>query len=65
MGPHTITHESVSLSWDDPADSSVAGYQILHQDRSLLATGEYIELQEDPETAETCYVGSEVEAGRR
>ena len=31
----TITHESVSLSWDDPGDASITGYQILRRQPAI------------------------------
>lgn len=30
----TVTHDSVTLTWDDPEDGSITGYQILRRDRS-------------------------------
>ena len=36
----TFTHESVSLSWDDPADPSITSYQILRRQPGIHEPGE-------------------------
>ena len=35
----TLTADAVSLSWDDPDDGSITGYQVLLPDRDTHAAG--------------------------
>ena len=35
----TVSTEQVSLSWDDPGDSSITGYQVLRRNPAIQAKG--------------------------
>ena len=59
----TFTHESVSLSWDDPGDRSITGYQILRRDRGIHEVGHFLVHVDDTTSAATSYVDTAVEAG--
>ena len=58
---YTATHESVTLTWDDPGDSSITGYQILRRARTSGAT--LMVHVDDTGSADTIYVDSGVAAG--
>ena len=58
----TFTHESVSLSWDDPGDPSITGYQILRRERGVHEVGDFQIHVDDTNSAATSYVDSAVEA---
>ena len=58
----TFTHESVSLSWDDPGDPSITGYQILRRQRGVHEVGDFQVHADDTNSAATSYVDTAVEA---
>ena len=58
---YTATHESVTLTWDDPGDPSITGYQILRRPRTGGAT--LVVHADDTGSAATVYVDSNVVAG--
>ena len=61
----TFTHESVSLSWDDPGDPgdpSITGYQILRRQRGVHEVGDFQVHVDDTNSAATSYVDTAVEA---
>ena len=47
---------SVTLSWDDPGDASISGYQVLRRDRAVDAVGVFHILIADTGTSSTTYV---------
>ena len=59
----TFTHESVSLSWDDPGDPSITSYQILRRQPGIHEPGEFIVHVDDTNSSATSYVDTLVEAG--
>ena len=59
----TFTHESVALSWDDPADPSITSYQVLRRQPGIHEPGEFIVHLDDTNSSATSYVDSVVEAG--
>ena len=59
----TFTHESVSLSWDDPADPSITSYQILRRQPGIHEPGEFIVHVDDTNSSATLYVDTLVDAG--
>ena len=56
----TVAHDIVSLTWDDPQDATITGYQILRRDRDLHEVGEFLVHVGDAGTATTSYVDREV-----
>ena len=60
-----VTHDSVTLRWDNPDDSSITGYQILRRDRAVHGEGKFIVVDDDTESAGQSYVDSDVEAETR
>ena len=56
----TVSHDAVSLSWDDPGDESVTGYQVLRRDKALHALGVFLVHVDDTGSAETTYTDTDV-----
>ena len=61
----TATHDSVTLTWNDPGDDSITGYVILRRNRDDDPKGHFDELVADTGTAATTYTDSSVEAETR
>ena len=61
----TVAHDSVTLSWDDPGDSSITGYRILRRDPINQAPGTFSTVEPDTGSAETTYTDNSVNAGTR
>ncbi len=59
------THETVTLTWDDPEDDSITGYQIRRRDTSHQEIGEFSVLVDDTGTLDTAHTDTDVVAGRR
>ena len=57
----SVTHESVTLSWDDPSDDSITGYRILRRDTVKFSKGTFITIEYNTGSAETTYEDSTVE----
>ena len=57
----TVSHDSVSLTWDDPGDESITGYQMLRRDRALHAIGEFLVHVDDTGNANTTFTDNDVE----
>ena len=53
----TFTHESVSLSWDDPGDPSITSYQILRRQVGIHEPGEFIVHLDDTNSSATSVRG--------
>ena len=58
----TATHDSVTLTWDDPQDESITGYVILRRVRVNDQGGDFSELAANTESAATTYTDNEVAA---
>ena len=58
----TATHDSVTLTWDDPSDDSITGYVILRRMRVNNTGGEFSELVADTGTAALTYTDDTVAA---
>ena len=58
----TATHDSVTLTWDDPQDESITGYVILRRVRVNDQGGDFSELVANTESAATTYTDNEVAA---
>ena len=61
----TVAHNVVSLTWDDPDDASITGYQILRRDRDVHAAGDFQVHVDDTGSAAASYVDRDVEAETR
>ena len=58
----TASHDSVTLSWDDPGDDTITGYVILRRNRDIHAEGEFTNLVENTGAAATTYTDDSVAA---
>ena len=60
-----VSHDSVRLTWDDPDDPSITGYQILRLQRDLHDLGEFQIHVDDTRESLTSYVDTDVAASKR
>ena len=66
-----VGYHSVSISWDDPGDDSISGYQVLRRSRDGDAYGdglgarEFVAVEDDTGTADTEYTDTSVSPGTR
>ena len=61
----TATHDSVTLTWDDPDDDSITGYVILRRIPGVDPQGHFDELVANTGTAATTYTDDTVSAETR
>ena len=67
----TVAHDSVTLVWDDPGDSSITGYQVLRRSRDGdeygdgLGAAEFAAIVDDTGSAATTYTDTSVTARTR
>ena len=61
----TATHDSVTLTWDDPGDDSITGYVILRRVRVNDTGGDFSVLVADTGSAATTYTDDTVAAETR
>ena len=61
----TVSHDAVSLSWNDPSDDTITGYQILRLDRDVHGLGNFQVHVDDTGSVSTSYVDEDVEAETR
>ena len=60
-----VSHDLVTVSWDDPGDATVTGYVVLRRDKDIHPQGTFVTLAPDTGSAATVYVDAGVEPGRR
>ena len=60
-----VTHDVVSLRWDDPGDDSITSYQILRRDADTDAPGVFYVHVDNTGNAGNSYVDSDVEPDTR
>ena len=60
-----MSHDSVTISWADPNDSSITGYQILRRNRDTDAMGAFTVIEDDTGNADTSYTDTTVAASSR
>ena len=60
---NTATHDSVSLTWDNPGDSSITHYQIFRRDRAVDDVGVFHVIKDNTGSAATTYTDDTVQAG--
>ena len=61
----TATHDSVTLTWDNPGDDSITGYVILRRIPAVDPQGQFNELVSDTGTDATTYTDDTVSAETR
>ena len=60
-----ISHDSVTLTWDDPQDDTITGYVILRRDKDIHEEGTFETVEANTGTAETTYTDTSVQPERR
>ena len=61
----TVSHDSVSITWDNPEDDTITGYQILRRDRALHEQGVFLVHVDDTGNTGTTYIDTDVEPSVR
>ncbi len=56
-----VSHEAVTLTWDDPQDDSITGYVILRRDRAIHPVGTFVTIAGDTGSADRTYTDATVE----
>ena len=56
-----VSHEAVTLTWDDPQDDAITGYVILRRDRAIHPVGTFVTIAGDTGSADTAYTDATVE----
>ena len=57
----SVSHDSVSITWADPGDSSITGYQVLRRIPKIHDSGVFVVIQEDTGGSDTSYEDTDVE----
>ena len=60
-----VSSEAVSLSWDDPGDATITGYQVLRRNPAVDAKGVFQTVTDDTGSADTSYADTTVAAETR
>ena len=50
-----VSHDSVTLTWDDPGDDSITGYQVLRRDKAIHEEGTFETVESDTALVGTTY----------
>ncbi len=59
----TVVHDRVELTWDDPGDDSITGYQILRRNKAVDDPGVFRAHVDDTGSAATSWADTDVEPG--
>ena len=59
---NTATHNSVTLTWDDPGDSSITHYEVFRRDRAVDGVGVFHLIKDNTGSAATTYMDDTVAA---
>ena len=60
-----VSHDAVTLAWDNPQDDSITGYVILRRDREIHPVGTFITITGDTGSADTTYTDDTVEPDKQ
>ena len=60
-----VSHDTVTLTWDDPQDDSITGYVILRRDREIHLVGTFVTITGDTGLADTTYTDDTVEPDKQ
>ena len=61
----SVSHDTVTLTWDDPQDDTITGYVILRRDREIHPVGTFVTLADDTGSADTTYTDDTVEPDKQ
>ena len=56
-----VSHDAVTLTWDDPQDDSITDYVILRRDRAIHLVGTFVTIAGDTGSTDTTYIDATVE----
>ena len=60
-----VSHDTVTLTWDNPQDDAVTGYVILRRDREIHPQGTFVTITGDTGSADTTYTDDTVEPDKQ
>ena len=60
-----ISHDTVTITWDDPQDDAITGYVILRRDREIHLVGTFVTITDDTGSADTTYTDDTVEPDKQ
>ena len=60
-----VSHDTVTLTWDNPQDDAITGYVILRRDREIHPEGTFVTITGDTGSAETTYTDDTVEPNKQ
>ena len=61
----TVSHDTVTLNWEDPNDDSITGYVILRRDKEIHEEGTFVTVEDDTESADNTYTDDTVEPSKQ
>ena len=56
-----VSHDTVTLTWDNPQDDAITGYVILRRDREIHPVGTFVTITGDTGSADATYTDDTVE----
>ena len=59
------THDSVTLTWDDPGDDTITHYRVIRREPEVHAVGNFVTIENDTGSAGTAYLDGTVSPERR
>ena len=60
-----VSHDAVTLTWDNPQDDAITGYVILRRDREIHPGGTFVTIAGDTGSADTTYTDDTVEPDKQ
>ena len=56
----SVAHNSVTITWDDPGDTSITGYQVLRRNPAIHDSGVFDVIEDDTGSSDTRYTDTTV-----
>ena len=60
-----VSHDTVTLTWDDPQGDAITGYVILRRNREIHPQGTFVTITGDTGSADTNYTDDTVEPDKQ
>ena len=60
-----ISHDTVTITWDNPQDDAITGYVILRRDREIHPVGTFVTITYDTGSADATYTDDTVEPDKQ